>query len=89
MPKPKSVLLRLQVDTAMRAHNCQHNSAHRLLQGHKRLKLTKDRSDEHFCVQCGLEMIRQGIEKLQGLAAELEGHLKNDVRPSGNDLVSQ
>jgi len=72
MPRPKSVLLRLEVDAALKAHNCQHNSAHRLERGFKRLKVTKDRTVEHFCVHCALEIIKRDISKLQGLADELQ-----------------
>ena len=73
MPRPKSVLQRLEVDEAQKAHNCQHNPAHRLERGDKRLKVTKDRSPEHFCVACALAIIERDISALQGLAAKLRG----------------
>ena len=82
MPRPKSVLLRLEVDTALKAHDCQHNSAHRLQRGSKRLKVTKDRTPEHFCVQCALNIIKRDIAKLQSLAAELQTQPLTDVQTS-------
>ncbi len=71
MAKPKSVLLRMEVDQAIRSHGCQHSAKHRLQPGDKRLKVTKDRTDEHFCVACALEMIDVATAKLQSLAIEL------------------
>lgn len=82
MPRPKSVLLRLEVDAAQKAHNCQHNGAHRLERGFKRLKVTKDRTVEHFCVQCALDIIKRDIAKLQGLADELQSSLAAGSSPA-------
>jgi hypothetical protein len=71
MPRPKSVLLRLEVDTAQRSHPCQHNPAHRLQKGDKRLKVTKNRSPEHFCIACAIPIIDKDVEKLRSLADQL------------------
>jgi len=73
MGRQKSVLQRLAVDEAERAHDCQHNQTHRLQRGDKRLKVTKDRTPEHFCVTCALKIIETDIAKLQALAVELRG----------------
>jgi hypothetical protein len=72
MPRPKSILVRIEVDEARRSHNCQHNAAHRLTPGEKRLKVWKDRSPEHYCVDCALSIINRDIAKLQQLARLLE-----------------
>lgn len=71
MAKPKSVLQRVAIDEAQQAHNCQHNANHRLEKGHKRLKVWKNRSPEHYCVTCALAIIQRDISKLQGLAEKL------------------
>jgi hypothetical protein len=71
MPRPKSFLLRLTVDQAGKAHNCQHNSSHRLQKGDVRLKVTEGRTDEHFCRECGLKFIDRDIAELQKLRAAL------------------
>lgn len=71
MPRPKSILLRAEVDQAQKAHDCQHNPAHRLQKGDKRLKVTKDRTAEHFCSECALKIIQGDIVKLQKLSMEL------------------
>ena len=72
MPRPKSIIQRVQVDEAQRAHNCQHNAAHRIERGDKRLKVWKDRSSEHYCVDCALKIIEKDIEQLQDLALQLQ-----------------
>lgn len=73
MPRPKSILKRISVDTALRAHNCQHVKTHRVQQGEKRLKLAVNRSHEHYCVQCALQIINSDIEKLQKIRDQLLG----------------
>jgi hypothetical protein len=71
MPRPKSILQKVEVDRARRAHNCQHNAAHRIQCGEHRLKVKNDRSPEHYCVACALKIIERDINKLQMLADQL------------------
>lgn len=71
MPRPKSIIRRVQIDEVQRAHNCQHNKNHRLQRGDKRLTVWNQRSAEHYCVLCGLEIIRRDIDKLHMLALQL------------------
>ena len=71
MPRPKSILQRVEVDEVQKAHNCQHNEKHRLERGHKRLKVWKDRLPDHYCVECALAIIGRDISKLQELADQL------------------
>ena len=49
MARSKSLLPNLVVDEAKKAHDCQHNRAHRLQQGDKRLRVRVQRTYEHFC----------------------------------------
>lgn len=72
MAKVKSILLRLNVDRAIRAHCCQHSKNHRLEAGDVRLKITTDRSHEHFCAGCALEMIDDAISKLTRLKNQIQ-----------------
>ena len=75
MAAPKTILIKISVDEAARAHDCQHNSRHRLERGHRRLKVKKDRSNEHFCVPCALAIIERDIAKLQVIAQQLRGEI--------------
>ena len=72
MPRPKSILQRVKIDEAQRAHNCQHNAAHRIERGEKRLKLMKPGSSpDHYCATCALAIIERDIVKLQKLVEQL------------------
>lgn len=71
MPRQKSILKKISVDKAMRTHSCQHVKTHRVQQGEKRLKLTVNRTHEHFCTQCALQIIHSDIEKLQKIRDQL------------------
>lgn len=73
MPRPKSIILRVEVDTAQKAHNCQHNKNHRLERGDRRLKVSNHRSHDHYCVACALDIVARDIAKLQDIAAQLRG----------------
>jgi len=72
VPIPKSILQRVEVDVVKHGHDCQHNNSHRLKCGEKRLKLWKQRSHDHFCVKCALEIIERDIAKLGVLALQLD-----------------
>jgi hypothetical protein len=71
MPRPKSIIERVEVDEALKAHNCQHNQNHRIERGDKRLKVWKQRSPEHYCVSCALDIIARDIAELQDLDRRL------------------
>ena len=73
MARPKSILQRVEVDVTQKAHNCQHNENHRLQKGDKRLKVWNDRSPDHYCRACGLDIIQRDVAKLQSLAQQLQG----------------
>ncbi len=68
----KSILKRLEVDVALKSHDCQHNANHRVSRGDKRLKLWKERSPEHFCVKCAMEMIERDIARMQAIQLQLQ-----------------
>ena len=72
MPRPKSILQRVEVDEAKKAHNCQHNAAHRVMSGDKRLKVSDGRSNEHYCATCAIAIINRDIAKLQEMAERLQ-----------------
>lgn len=80
MPRPKSIIQRVEVDEAQRAHDCQHSSNHRLERGDKRLKVWKQRSHDHYCVGCALGIIARDIERLHELARQLRGECSPTTR---------
>lgn len=72
MAAPKRLVSRrVVVDSALKSHDCQHSSSHRVSMGNRRLKIPKGRSFEHYCVECGLKIVLAEIEYLKSLEAEL------------------
>lgn len=63
----KSLVIRTEVDTAGKAHNCQASAKHRIERGDVRLKVKKDRSWEHYCLACAKKIIGLDLEKLKVL----------------------
>jgi hypothetical protein len=72
MPRPKSILMSINVGIAQRAHNCQHNQSHRIVKGDKRLEVSEGRNIERFCVECALSIVARDISKLQELQKQLQ-----------------
>jgi hypothetical protein len=67
MPRVKSLLIRVEIDDAKKAHNCQANSGHRVEKGDKRLKVRNGRSWDHYCAPCAAVIVQRDILELQGL----------------------
>ena len=71
----KSLIKRCEVDAARKAHNCQANNRHRLERGHLRLKIWKERSPDHYCMVCAVQIIERDFELLRTLTRQLKGEL--------------
>lgn len=71
MARPKSLLLSMSVDRALKRHACQHNGKHVILKGDVRLKVATGRSHEHYCVMCATKFVDQAVERLHALKGEL------------------
>jgi hypothetical protein len=69
----KSLVQRVEVEQAKKAHNCQASQKHRLQQGDTRLKVYNDRSADHYCLNCALAIVEADIAKLQSLGRQLRG----------------
>ena len=63
----KSLLMRVAIDEALRAHNCQANARHRIEMGDRRLKVRTGRSWDHYCVSCASKILGRDIHALQTL----------------------
>ena len=72
MAKPKSFLKSLSIDCAKKAHNCQHNSKHRILKDDKRLGLRVERRTEYFCKECAVNFLEKNLEEIKTYIAELK-----------------
>ena len=65
MPRIRSLIARVEIDEAQRAHDCQGNSAHRITQGERRLKVRNGRSWDHYCMECARTIVERDLIKLQ------------------------
>lgn len=73
MPRARSLLLALAVDTAKRSHDCQHNDGHRIAMGDRRMGVRDGRSPEYYCVPCALKFLEVARNRIDVLARELSG----------------
>jgi hypothetical protein len=72
MPRPKSVVVSMEITTAGRAHDCRYNKNHRLEKGMSRLTIKEDGDEHHYCLPCARTFLLQGAERLRTLLAEVE-----------------
>jgi hypothetical protein len=63
----KSIVVRVEIDHALKGHNCQANASHRIEKGDRRLKVQNGRSWDHYCVNCARTILQRDIEELRGL----------------------
>lgn len=73
MGRMKSLIIRAEFDEALKSHNCQHSSKHRIAMGQKRLKVRSGRSWDHYCLECAKSILQHDAQKLQELARVVEG----------------
>lgn len=67
----KSLLTRVEIDEALKAHNCQASRRHRLERGDRRLKVRNGRSWDHYCASCAAAILGRDIAELQAILARL------------------
>lgn len=68
----KSLVMRVQIDHALKAHNCQANARHRLEKGDRRLKVRNGRSWDHYCVPCATNILTRDMAKLRAFLAQFD-----------------
>ena len=68
----KSLVIRVEIDHALKAHNCQANNRHRLERGDRRLKVRNGRSWDHYCVPCATNILARDLAKLRALLAQFD-----------------
>jgi hypothetical protein len=73
MSRVRSLIIRTEIDEALKAHNCQRSSQHRIEKGHRRLKVRTGRSWDHYCLECARIILQNDLLKLQALARALDG----------------
>jgi hypothetical protein len=83
----KSIVIRVEIDRALRAHYCQANRRHRLERGDARLKVRNGRSWDHYCVRCAATILERDVAKLRRVIGQLQSAAGTGV-PDSVDNVS-
>jgi hypothetical protein len=64
----RSLVTHVEIDAALKSHDCQGNPKHRIARGDARLKVREGRSWDHYCVACARNIIQRDIVTLQSVA---------------------
>lgn len=76
MPRIKSLIEQVGIDTASKSHDCQGNACHRIQKGEVRLKVKNGRGWDHYCCACAENIIARDIQKLIDLQGDLAERIK-------------
>ena len=75
MPRPKSLLVSMEITVAGRAHNCRFNDNHRLEKGMSRLTIKDDGDEHHYCLACAHSFLTKDLKRLQSLLADVSARM--------------
>jgi len=73
MSFPESVITSMEITTAGRAHDGHCRKSHRLEKGMRRLTIKRGGEEHHYCLVCARVFLAEGVARLQGLLAEIDG----------------
>ena len=68
----RSLILKMEITTVGRAHDCRYNKRHRLEKGQRRLTIYTDGDKQHYCLACAKLFLRNDVQRLRQLLAEAE-----------------
>jgi hypothetical protein len=72
MPRPKSLLVSMEITVAGAAHNCRFNKSHRLQKGDSRLTIYEEGSSPlNYCLNCARSFLERDIDRLNGLLSNV------------------
>ena len=72
MPRPRSLIVSMEITVAGSSHNCRNNDDHRIAKGVKRLTIKSDGDLHHYCLACAKGFLVKDAERLRALLAEVE-----------------
>lgn len=74
MPRIRSLITHVEIDIALRSHDCQGNLKHRITRGDTRLKVREGRGWDHYCLACAKIIVQRDIGSLQNVANRLNAN---------------
>lgn len=72
MARIKSLITRVAIDSAKRAHNCQANACHRIEADELRLNVRNGRSWDRYCFTCALTILERDLKKMREIKTQLD-----------------
>ncbi|WP_036258247.1 hypothetical protein [Methylocapsa aurea] len=72
MPRPRSLIVSMEITVAGSSHNCRNNDSHRIAKGVKRLTIKSDGDKQHYCLGCAKGFLVKDVERLRAILAEIE-----------------
>jgi hypothetical protein len=72
MPRPRSLIVSMEITLAGSSHNCRNNDSHRIAKGVKRLTIKSDGDKHHYCLACAKGFLVKDAERLRAILAEIE-----------------
>jgi hypothetical protein len=83
MPRPRSLIVSMELTVAGNSHNCRNNGGHRISKGAKRLTIKSDGDRHHYCLACARVFLVADAERLRAIIAEVE-----QIAPSTSGTAS-
>jgi hypothetical protein len=68
----RSLLIRVEIDTAQRAHKCQANSRHPIKKGDIRLNVRAGRGWDRYCMDCARKIVEGSLASLTLVSRAVE-----------------
>lgn len=72
MGRVRSLLIRVEIDTAQRAHKCQANSRHPIKKGDTRLNVRAGRGWDRYCMECARKIVEGSLAALTAVSEAVE-----------------
>jgi hypothetical protein len=70
--KLRSLLIKVEIDTAQRAHKCQANARHAIKRGDRRLNVRTGRGWDRYCLDCARKIVDGSLASLNAVSSAVE-----------------
>ena len=72
MGRLRSLLVKVEIDTAQRAHKCQANARHGIKRGDLRLNVRAGRGWDRYCMDCARKIVAGSLASLTTVSSAVE-----------------
>jgi hypothetical protein len=83
----RSLLIKVEIDTAQRAHKCQANSRHPIKRGDLRLNVRAGRGWDRYCMDCARKIVEGSIASLNMVSQAVESRETVSVGEEENEAA--